>query len=267
MRLINRKGFSLPELTIALGLMGGISLVTMKLIDEQKSNEAYLRGRTEISKAVSVLKNALNDTENCRKMLAGVDLDTASTSLSSLEIPIKSSPTNFMRILEANKTYNGFRTTTITVSAPAGSPPNTARVELNFRIKSRNMKLWGDANDSDDRIITERIPLIITKNAANVITDCGPVVSEANLTAKQKFCQSLGGAAQWDSVNSKCVFRDMTCGYGKVPTRLTSLGGVICEDIKNKIDLNQLFDSTQCTTTGKFRIIEVGGKLKIDCPP
>lgn len=246
-----------------MGLMGGISLVTMKLVDEQKSNEAFLKARTEIAKVTSVVKTTLNDPENCRSILSGRTLSATPATITSMQIPIKSTPGSFRQILQANTSYPGFRTGTISVSRPAGSPPKTGVVAIQFIVKSKNMKLWGATGTT--RTITEKIPLEVTVNATNVITDCGSIVSEANLTAKRKFCDSLAGAAQWNATTNQCEYRDLRCPYGKVLVRLNSLGGPVCDDIKNKMDLNLMFDPMRCTNTGYYRIIEENGKLRVQC--
>lgn len=262
----NSKGFSLPEITVALGLVGGISVVTMKLIDEQRSNETYLRGNTEIQKAISTLKTALNDPENCKSLVGGRALTPAGVDVGSMTIPLKSSPGQFKEILKSNTKYYGFETSSIILRE--GAIPNTsANLELTFKIKSRNMKLWGavDEAKASDRTVKQTIPLLVTKLGANV-SECGPVVSDANATAKEKFCLSLGAATSWDSLAKKCTYNDMRCPYGTTLVKLTSFGGKVCDPIKDHIKLDTLFDEAPCTNAGKFRIINNGsGKLKIDC--
>lgn len=66
---LNQKGFTLPEIMISLGLLGGISIVTVRLIENQASNEAHLKAKAEIMKTTSLLKTILNDPEHCRNML------------------------------------------------------------------------------------------------------------------------------------------------------------------------------------------------------
>lgn len=77
---LSQKGFSLPEITVALGLLGGISLMTIKLVENQMNNEAHLKAKTEIAKTTALLKTILNDPENCRNMLKDQILPTATGS-------------------------------------------------------------------------------------------------------------------------------------------------------------------------------------------
>ena len=59
----------------------------------------------------------------------------------------------------------------------------------------------------------------------------------------------------------------MTCPEGEVMVKMNSLGGIVCEPIKDAIKLDDLFNTTSCQSTGKFRVIEQDGKLKIECLP
>ena len=65
----NQLGFTLAEMAVSLGLLGGISIVTVRLIGNQANNEAHLKAKAEIMKTTSLLKIALNDPEGCRNML------------------------------------------------------------------------------------------------------------------------------------------------------------------------------------------------------
>lgn len=267
----NQLGFSLPELTIALGLMGGISLVTMKIIDEQRSNEAYLRGRSEISKAVGLIKNTLNKDENCRQTLAGRTLPTpGSSAVNEIRVNFKRNNILYSQtLLEANKKYSDFHTQSITLERATGAIPNTAELVMRFRIKSRNFRLWGSADpnipDPDDRIITEKLPMIVYMNTANLITDCSPALSETNAVAKKKFCDSLGPAAVWNDVTKRCGFQDMRCPFGEILINMDKLGGGTCMRIENAINLENLFSTAACNWTGSVRIVNLQGKLIVKC--
>lgn len=266
----NQKGFSLPEILVAVAIMGGITVVTMKMVENQKGNEAYIKGRADIQAVISNMKALVSDPENCRSALAGQALSSSGSSISVIQIPLKGSG-GFQEIIRANTKYPGFQTDTITLIQPTGSPANLANLEIKFRMKNLSMNLWGgegDVNFHGDRMVTEIIPLIVTKNTSNQVTDCGPVVSEANNLAKEKFCKSLGLMAHWDSSGSgKCTFYEMRCGFGQVLVSLTSDGGRVCDNIENHINLNDLFDTTSsCPSTGSFSIIDNGsGKLRIQC--
>ena len=278
-----QQGFSLPELSIAIGLLGGISLITMNVISDQKSNESFVKARTQINNAVSLVKAAISDKENCRSMLSGKILATNNSiiDLSSLKVQVKSRPGSSMEILKANTNYNGFKTDAIKLYTGARSGVTTsplttsvttnslveliqAKIDIDFRIKNKSMSKW--TSSSRDRIITETIPLFLTVLKSNrTVTDCEGVLSDTNNTAKEKFCESLGGAATWNSTTLKCTLISQTCATGQIMVKMGNLGNMQCQDIKNHINLADLFSTNECTSTGSFRIIHESGKLKIDC--
>ena len=278
-----QQGFSLPELSIAIGLLGGISLITMNVISDQKSNESFVKGRTQINNAVSLVKASISDKENCRSMLSGKILATNNSilDLTSLKVQVKSSPGSSMEILKANTNYNGFKTDAIKLytGARSGVIPSPlptslstnslveliqAKIDIDFRIKNKSMSKW--TSSSRDRIITETIPLFLTVLKSNrTVTDCEGVLSDTNNTAKEKFCESLGGAATWNQLTQKCTLISQTCPTGQIMVKMGNLGNMQCQDIKNHINLADLFSTQECTSTGSFRIINESGKLKIDC--
>lgn len=284
--MMSQKGFSLPEIAVALGLLGGISLITMKLVQESGNNENILKARAEIQKATVLIKNSLADPDSCRKMLKqNVVLNAG---LSDIIKPSEVPATNFdgtanpnglyqalrdgsyKRLLVANTRYNGFRTGAVRISKTTNGAPNVADLILEFRVEKKG-SLFANDSDADDIIITNRIPVIYfgTVNGANdtTITDCGPVVSEANETAKQKFCASLGGMATWDSTLKTCRFQTKKCLYGEAAFGVAADGTLNCQRIDMKMDPNQLLDTSPCTTaSGGLKIgVNAVGKLKILC--
>lgn len=267
--LKNQKGFSLPELVVAMGLMGGISVVTMKMVEEQKNNEAYMKARAEIQKTVALVKTAMNDPANCRRMFVGNNI-TAAPQLTNINVSSKGSSGlaagSAVSIFQANKIYtNNFRSTTIRLVDPG--IPSTARLELNFKIKSKNMKLWtpwttAPSTNTNDRDYQETIDFIVmTTTPGKTITECGSVLSDVNLTAREKFCKSLNqgthtavGAVNpqtvagnegsyWDG--TRCRFNKMECSFGYVMSGIDRFGKPICNDLKSKIKMETLFDTAQ----------------------
>lgn len=253
--------------------------MTMKLVDEQKSNEAFIRTRGEIQKMVAQVKNAINDPENCRRMFVGRSVTGAGTQLTELNLRLKNGGASKV-LLSANTIYPGnFRTTTMRIYEPVGAAPSTARLEMIFRIKNQNMKLWRPWNNAGtdanayDRFHTENIDIIVQRNGAN-ITECGNVVSTVNMSAKEKFCRSLndGSANQgavWDAATQRCRFNGLECPFGQVLNGITRFGQPNCVDIKSKLILDQIFDrNVRCqNTTNRFGIGRnaASGRLEVRC--
>lgn len=279
-----QKGFSLPEITVALGLVAGVSLVTMKLVENNARNQNTLKASSEIQKSVALLKAALNEPERCRSILLNQTVGIGAgegNAISANPNPMVSaqgpglfqeirsgSGTAFKELLRPNTAYPGFRTANITLRKNAPTPADYAELVVNFAnetdINKRNDGSQTEA-DKGTRIV---IPLVVKLNASNQITDCQPSVSEVNEAAREKFCRSLGNLAVWDSTGTKtCKFRTHQCPSGQVPSVFQSTGALTCVPLSQQMKASDLFDAgSNCTiSSGNFRIIEQGGKLRIDC--
>jgi prepilin-type N-terminal cleavage/methylation domain-containing protein len=299
---LNHKGFSLTELMIAMGLLGGISLVTMKLVEEQKNNEAYIRARGEISKTLSQLKSSLNNPEVCRYILAGKTLNALGVPLPYIRVPmfrsggqitghirenvINNAATDYVEYFKPATKYVGFETLpnagvtgSFVLIQPAGSQTGHAQINFNFLVKSKTMKLW--SSGTNVRTISETLPVTVSTSGTTV-TDCKPAVTATNLAAQKKACLSLKSVATWDTATNKCKYNSaavtIDCKSGKVLNQIYPDGTVECVDLLTKIDLNYIFQDSRInpatdrctvlpnTSGGKFRIIKnAANKLQIQC--
>jgi type II secretory pathway pseudopilin PulG len=282
MRVKGSGGYSLVEIGIAMAILGGVSLLTMRIVQEQKGNEAFIKARTEIQNAISVLRTTLSDSENCRAILSGrtfqkPDNGSEGEEIEALLLPLRGQTDGNgnaigKEFLKKNQNYKDFTVKSIHLSGdttitPGASPQQqTGKLVIKFEIKNRSLSRWSRANSNQG--ISQSIPISGTVGANSVkLSDCGLTVSEANTIAKEKFCKSLGNAATWDPSTKKCTFSaNMTCPEGEVMVKMNSLGGIVCEPIKDAIKLEDLFSTSSCLSTGKFRIVEENGKLRIDCP-
>ena len=268
----NQKGFSLPEIMIVLGILGGVSLMATNLIVDQNSNESYLKARIEIKNMMSFVQESIGDKKKCEGMLRGKLLAAEN---SSIPLPSLNVPGQTKEILKSNTEYKGFKIEGIELYTDQRINPvpssNTefelvpVRINVDFRIKSKSLF------SNSDRIIKETIPLYVTMHSSQssnrMFKDCEVVYTEKNDTAKEKFCKSISGVAQWDTTNKKCSFRnDRTCPPGHVLVKtLHDLKTMDCTPALGVMQLSDLFDTTSCKSTGTFRIINSSGKLKIDC--
>ncbi len=322
---LNQKGFTLPEIMVSLGLLGGISIVTVRLIENQANNEAHLKAKAEIAKTTSLLKTILNDPESCRNMLKDQPIPAvwtpSSETFTNIQLPpalpspsanpalpgtglyqrIKLPGTSpqqyaYKEILITNAKYGLFRTGSIRLvkTSDANTPTtilnptamnidvDTIELEIQFRLETRSIlnALSSDNNDANDKTYLQRIPLIATFDYTNnLIKDCGLVVSEANVAAKQKFCTSLGYLASWDATTQKCNFISNKCPAGQIPEKqnCTLVNGLCtnssvftCVPIVDQFKADDLFDTstTGCIAgAGGFTVVTdpVSLKLKINC--
>ena len=273
---LKNKGFSLPEITVALGLVAGISLVTIKMMENQANNEAMIKFSAEVQKATGQIKAAMSNGENCRYMLTGKRIGTYPTGqlfgtgpTDKLFARIKEPSTgNYLQVelVKPNTKYNGFKTGDISLRYPAVSLPSASVAELVIVFRMETKGIFDDRDDTNDKRTLRQVIPIVVKQSGNIISDCGPATSDTNLIARQKFCESLGALAKWNGTD--CKFEEIKCSYGKVPEFQNSSGTINCVDIDKQLDPNALFDTTSCpiTASKKFMIMNNGaGKLKVQC--
>lgn len=288
---IKEKGFSLPEITIAVGLVAGISLVTMKVIDNQANNEARLKASAEIQKTLAVLKGILNNPDQCRGMLKDQPLSPAINGITNIikpaAVPAPAQPGLYQRIknpttgtfsykeiLAINSNYGKFRigpAGSIQLVKVTDSGTNLDAIDLviQFRLESKAILFRDDGNNANDKTLNQRIPLMVTfDQGTNLITDCGLVVSDANLAAKEKLCRSMGSMATW--TGTQCRFVANACPPGEVPERQNPTGALFtCVPLEQQFNVLDLFDTSySCSSlTGSYRIVSEGSpeKLRIRC--
>lgn len=279
-----QRGFSIPEITLALGLVAGVSLVTMKLVETNARNQNRLKASAEIQKTVSLLKVALNDPIRCRTILRdqlvptvadsslpGAALGTNPGSQAGLFQEIRDGGgTSLKELLRPNTAYSSFRTSTITLRRISGAPSDTAELILNFANETDSNMRNDGSHLSADKVSRIVIPLIAKLNGSGVLTDCTPSISDVDDSAREKFCLSLGNLAEWDNPpgSRTCKFKTHQCSYGFVPTIHQLDGSLVCVPLRDQINPDLLFDESPCTmtsTNSNLRIIEVGGRLKLEC--
>ena len=241
---VKNAGFSLPEIMIAMGLLAGISLVTVKVIDNQANNEGRLKSQAEIQKTIALLKTMLNSPDTCRHMLLGQPLSPNVNGVTDIirptavpatespglyqRIPNHSSPGTFSykQILAIDGNYGRFRiggTGSIQLVKVTDSGSNIDAIDLviRFRTETKGIFFRDDNNDNNDRTVVQRIPLMVTfaPGAPDRITDCGLVLSDSNIAAKKKLCDSMGALAVWNAGTNRCSFNpNSACGLGWFPS-------------------------------------------------
>ncbi len=275
--LLNYRGFSLTEIMVAMGLMGGVSLVTMRLMENSASNETYIRFRGEVSKAVALISTHLNDPNSCKSILVGktmigtpVATPVAAGNYYNGDGVLRMTNrlgTATVSLLQHNQDYDGFRIPLGGISLQRNQSDTATQklvdLILVFDVKKRD---FGSRKAGANERITKKITMKV-EATGSTITSCGPIIAEASTTAKQVLCTSLtSGAAFWDG--TECRLKSIRCPYGEVPFQMTSIGSVKCVPVEQKIDTNQVFDFTQsnCLPGQQVRLnTGTDGKIKAEC--
>lgn len=275
LKFLNQKGFTLPEVMIAAALLGGVALVTAKLMSDQASNQAYIKNVAELNAIVTKIEGHINNPVHCRDFFQGrfAGSDPAPGAPKAMGSP--GTIDNILRI---------FTNVPAPINALSEGPvPNTS-----YTIPDNGVGLqvsyYGDS--IADLVITfehnapgflsrhrstvvKRIPFVVQFDSGMRIKDCGPVLGEANSMGKKKLCDSLGpGTATWDESTRTCMINQQQCPHGQVVTKMTSLGGIICEDLAGQVNLNEIFETTPKSCIGKpnLSIIKnAAGKFEVNC--
>jgi prepilin-type N-terminal cleavage/methylation domain-containing protein len=203
----NQKGFSLLELAIGVSLLGGISLITMKMIEIQQGNQAFIKANSEIAKTVSLIQAVLNKPENCTPMLRGVIAPTitAPTPIAFLKMEtinrtVVPAVAETRILLQEKLNYGDFYLNQNLPGSNAielvpsdsfqppvitGPPPSGAGKEadlkvvdlvIRFRVKQLSLLSWtkakvsgalDDTENSRDALIIKKIPVNVTVDRFN----------------------------------------------------------------------------------------------------
>lgn len=270
---INKKGFSLVEVMVAIGMIGAISLVSLKIVEEQKGNESFLKFNNEVNKTVSLVINALNDKTRCQQMLGGVVRNTDMAALRTLK------GTEQINLLVANTNYSDFRIPTGGIRVEQSTANNQITdLVLTFHVKNRNIEQrknvsvsGGQVVDNDPHVIIKRIPFIaVLETSNNSVRSCGPVIADANASSLEKLCLSLneGGTGNnftWSG--GRCLINHWRCHHPNIPVAMNKAGVLECDDIRNQVNLSDFISTSGHDCRNEQIDIGVnGGRLSVSCP-
>lgn len=270
-RFLNNYGATLFELLMGMAMMGGVSLVTMKVLEESANNESNLKFHASVNRATSIIQNSLSNNTRCNEMLVGKTRSAAGVPLDTLQIAKGS---GFEVLLQDDRQYaegfyipdNGIRL--------AESAMGTSVSELVITFYGRKYSKVGQDFDIERAVaagkasrVIKRIPFMAEVNGTT-IKACGPVISDADLKAKKTMCEALGAAASWNTGTGQCDLAEVKCPVGQVATEINSLGSYTCVDAKAAVNLNHLFDFSS-TTCGPGQTVTLGvgagGKIVATC--
>lgn len=273
----SQKGFSLPEVLIATALMGAGAVVTLKVMDEQHQNEAYIKANAEINKTLSVIQNHINNKENCEFMLggktrfAGLDPSIPNGSVAELFIPNRRNAAQTISVLAQNRKYQEFFIPSGGIQlAQSKYGPSISELIINFHIKKKG--IFAKLGSSQDQIVRRSLPFVSDLNG-NIIRSCGPVVADANTASMKKMCDGFSstGITQWNFSTSRCEITNLPqCNYPMVPSSMTTFGNWTCVNIDTRLDPSKIFDMNPKDCRGMqigVRLVGTGpaARLKVDC--
>lgn len=242
---------------VGMGLLGGVSIVTMKVMQDQAGNEAYLKQTAAVNRATLQVQNVVGNAARCNQMLVGKTREgavypninfTTATTLPGGRLEITQDGRTQI-LLDDDLPYadgfyippNGIR---LTRSALGDTVSEIViRFHIRNRVGSKNTASLRD--NTNPNVIIKRIPFMV-EMAGDTIRSCGPIISDADVAAKKTMCDSLGSAASWNGTS--CDLSPMVCpNPGEIPIEVASLGRVNCMPA-TQANMNEIFDfsSSSC---------------------
>jgi Tfp pilus assembly protein FimT len=256
------SGFTLVELTAVVGLTGIMFFFVAEFSKNQSQNDALIKAKADISKTVGIVEGSIRNRTVCKAMMQGKVPTAAGIDIPTLNYITSTGASK--TVIQQNRDYGTFRignpaaaTTNNIVLKTSGVANTILDLVIKFTIKGKQ-----------PRVLERKIPFVVSLNAAGAILDCGPLLADSNTAAKKEFCESLPGVATWDNATSQCnLNNNLRCPTGQVVERMTSLGGLICVPALNRVDPNNLFDTTplDCTNKPNIRLQSINGKIKAVC--
>ena len=242
--MIGQKGFSLAEMAVTVGLMGVVSLLTMRVMENQSASQLSIEASAEINSTVSIIAQTINDPKKCNSMFVGKNINSSHNELRYTVV----SPPSTVNLLQtrnppANKIYQYFYLEDGDIRLSA-DPKNTgmAILTLDFKVqsmaKSQKINLFSAVNS---RVVRRQIPFNVV-TVGSTITACGPVASRSQDEARRVACLSLAqsGLTQWNGTS--CELRPQICPFGQIPINFNAAGNIVCDEARNRIQVEDLFD-------------------------
>ena len=275
----NQNGVSIVQGLILAGVIAGTSLVTTRLLTDQKLAQKGAQTRDQIEEfhntISTVLQNRLNCYETMLKNSLQVTLKNSASSHTLTQIWTKDTQVAQTGSLYVN---NGVLLKSLSLQAPNGGFRN---LEINYeRLNTGKGIQTGFGGKNIKKMISLRIQKDPTTSD---FSSCYAVSggqtqlnstnsSEGNDISKQMCQEMYSGTGQkafiWDEENSICK-PNAQCPATQIYVGINSSGEVQCKNIEDWMDFNQVIDTTakSCPAGSKvaFKIDSVNKKVSINC--
>lgn len=275
MNTLNQKGMTLVEILVAVGIAGGVALLTAQLMKDQYNNDRITQTRAEVGKMLSLAQQLLADKESCNKNFENYTFANAfDAPVSFTELVNKSGK----KVIEVGKSYDHFYFSSIRVSKSLTSP---GALDVAFAMKqAKGSKLL--SKDLPGRTFTVYAAQDPGSNGVVEVGDpwkCGELIMSAKETSYKELCDNLSNPengnpqfAEWDVASETCKIKEFKCDRGFIPTRISSLGRLICRPVKDALDLNNMIDKDPVSCPSTHTKISISfdsasKRYKINCAP
>jgi len=243
--LQSEDGFSLAEMSIAIGLVGLLSVGVMTVTKNQSKSSNKALGKAEEIRLISQIKMILADKRNCEATVLGEGLNAALNSIKNKRD---------MELFKVGSLY-GNRDVEIT-SLNLGNPnisPTSKTGTIDLQVVTNLKKINGESTNN-------QILLQVEVDATNRIVSCYSQGTEGIGAVDSEKCNMLGGS--YNEVSESCVYSDpcllgeghiassVKCGLDTNNKIVKLSGSVMSGNINvTKINKNEVCIGSSCRTT------------------
>jgi hypothetical protein len=289
----NNHGFSMVQAMVIAALLAGTSLVTTKLLTDQKLAQKGAETRDQIEELHNLIYSFLQNRLHCKntviqnQILSSNILPLTDVNFTKISPLDSTSPAVETYTINNNKIYmnNNVIVKQMTLKAPTDSS-GMRKFEVTYeRLRgddSRKRTKKGLGARDIKKSIFVRIQINPTTNffdgcyafnkTGDKTTLNNMASSETGNDLTKEMClemnTGLGSKAfEWDEAKSVCKLKTQ-CPTGQLYAGIDSLGTVICKNILDW-NFNEVLDTSGTTcpagSTAKFQIDETTKKVKISC--
>lgn len=224
------RGFSLAEVLVAAGMLGGLSLVVMNLTSQQQNSMLHMETRTEESNLLNEIRTILLKKAACEQTFGGLQVGASVPELKDqaglVRYSVGQEINNYVRIIEMN---------TLNRTVPAGG----GRGDALFSVVLERMRSNTGGAKAPRPL---ELLLEVTADASGNIVECFQDSENLIETSKLEACINIGG---------NYIPEDNVCdlsAYGQVADDHYAVSTNFLEQALN--ELRTFVDSTYVNITG-----------------
>jgi hypothetical protein len=285
----NAAGFSMVQGLIVAGIVAGSSLVTTRLMNDQKKTQKTAEVKDKLEEFHQTLYSTLQHKQNCKETILANGLQVPIVTNSALPLTniqaYDSGSAKLVAVTNQKYMNNTISIKSMNLSAPP-PPPNEGTRTLTISYE----KISSDNKQTGKRIyggnsINKTITLRIQKNpSGNTFSSCyaitapdtalfGVASSEAGNDISKEMCFEMVSATgqkifKWNEERSLCEL-DAKCPSGQIYTGIDTSGDVKCRNIKDWMDFNEVLETSaaNCPINSRvgFVINNTTKKVSISC--
>jgi type II secretory pathway pseudopilin PulG len=209
------SGFGLLEVTIAAGLMGGLAMVFMNIMEQQTKTVQEMEMRQEIDLLLEDIRSILNDRGSCQASLKGLDPLEAELTTLIQRYPTKDGGTEEKgkySTTDKEKFAHGLTIDRLELSGE--DDPNVGIVQ-GTNYGDTNLVVTFNRGDKgfSSRILTRKIKVSFELDSTDKISSCSAMASSARGMAITILDPTREASLNNLSGDDACSKRGLKCAH------------------------------------------------------